>query len=219
MRSECVSRKSGAPRALAGRIGAQPLSLPSIPKNASSSTATICMAGPLSGSFVCEETASSLPAPATPQQCPAAAGDFVWLQWLEQHRTARRICVLRAGAPYAAWTLNAISATWANAMSRFTDTQPLDDPSSRWIQAPSPCYQRASLLRAVFHHSVGSGALARYSAKVPKRGHKPLGLGDRDEPSIRAGSVPARLSAAVSAPSRSCPHRPATVGPDVTAAR
>ena len=145
MRRECVNRNSGAPRALAAGIAPTQLSVrPSSPEKPPNSTGTVYRARPVSGSLVCGETATSLPAPATPQQCPAAAGDFVWPQRVEQHRRARMVCVLRAGAPYATWTLNAVSATRADAMSRFTDTGPLDDPSRGRIQAVGPPSARAS---------------------------------------------------------------------------
>lgn len=123
MRRECVSRNSGTERALGSGIApTQRLPPLSSFETASNSTGPACMAGALSGSFVCGETPTSLSAPATPQQCPAAAGVLAWSQRVEQHQSARMVCVLRAGAPYAAWTLNAISAATADDMSRFRAT-------------------------------------------------------------------------------------------------
>jgi hypothetical protein len=100
MRRECVSRNSGAPRALAGGIAPrQSLVGASRPEDAPSSTGSVCGATPLSGSLTCDETARSLSAPATPQQCPAAAGDFAWPHRVAQHETARMVCALRTGMP------------------------------------------------------------------------------------------------------------------------
>jgi hypothetical protein len=135
MRRECVSRKSGAPRARAAGIAAnQPLVRPSGPESASNSTGTVCVAGPLSGSFVWGEAASSLSRAVTPQHCPAAAADLAWLQRVEQHQSARTVCVLRAGAPYATWAPNATSTTSAHEKIRFTDNNPLDDAFDAGIQ-------------------------------------------------------------------------------------
>ena len=54
---------------------------------------------------------------------------------MEQHESARIVCVLRVGAPYATWTLNATRTTRADDMSRCTDTEELDDASCERIQA------------------------------------------------------------------------------------
>lgn len=124
MRRECVKRNSGAPRAFAAGAAASDHAGPAFGRRGPATSAvTRRRPGAPSGSFGCGETATSLPPSATPQHRAAALVDRAWSQWLEQQRSARRTCAARAGAPYAASTPNAVSASSADAMSRFADTR------------------------------------------------------------------------------------------------
>ncbi len=101
MRSECVRRKSGAPRALAaGLVSTRPPGQPSRDVDASNAASGPSAISPASGSFGGAEVTTSPATSRTPQHRAALAVELAWWwQRLAQHESARALWVCRAGAP------------------------------------------------------------------------------------------------------------------------